>query len=166
MVDCSQIESFCLSQTQEQITKMNFCVLYLICFFLPFGAGFVREQLRPSFAAIRSSKPAFQKLTEPPVRSVKTTTEKKHSESISVAPVSVVKLTWEPEAAEKIRKAITDQIKNRGENERLQPYMVAVVGIPGSGKVRSKVETRVHISGNDEPLTILLCSFRALQALF
>ena len=110
-------------------------VLHLIGFFLPFSTGFTSHHIRPSFAKLKTfSKGAVKELITEPAQ---------EECLLTAAPVSVVKLTWEPETADDIRDVINDRIQRRGENERHQPYMVAVVGIPGSGKVRSKSQKLV-----------------------
>lgn len=58
------------------------------------------------------------------------------------APASVIKLTWEPEVESQIRQQIQEKMDTPmtpdEERRRMeQPYMVAVVGIPGSGKSTS-----------------------------
>jgi pantothenate kinase len=47
-----------------------------------------------------------------------------------------LKLTWEPEVAAGIRKSCEETVPTTEEEED-RPYMVAVVGIPGSGKTTS-----------------------------
>jgi pantothenate kinase len=58
-----------------------------------------------------------------------------------VAPVSVIKLTWEAAVAEQIRQAVLEKYARPEPTDECtasnEPYMVAVVGIPGSGKSTS-----------------------------
>jgi pantothenate kinase len=55
-----------------------------------------------------------------------------------VAPVSVIKLTWEPAVAEQIRQVVLEKYARPAtDTASSQPFMVAVVGIPGSGKSTS-----------------------------
>jgi hypothetical protein len=105
-------------------------VVLLISWLAPGAAFAVKDHRRPSFLSVQgaASGAAFQQLVEPSIMDHDDLCE------VSPAPVSVIKLTWEPEIAETIRRVIVEQTELQDSVKR--PFMVAVVGIPGSGKVR------------------------------
>ena len=122
-------------------------VAYLSCL-LPLCAGFATVQHRkPTFTSsaqvLLYREANFVSLVEPTavLEPIPETTMTQEPITELVAPVSVIKLTWEAEVEQTIRRAVMEQL-HRAEtpSEALmcrKPYMVAVVGIPGSGKSTS-----------------------------
>lgn len=68
--------------------------------------------------------------------------QRTHS-STMMAPASVITLSWEPDVESQIRQHIHDRFSRPETTDEFkeqlnsQPYMVAVIGIPGSGKSTS-----------------------------
>ena len=97
---------------------------------------------RPRPARTTSALPAYESVTEPLII-MEPFTQTVVSEPLTdlVAPVSEIKLTWEPAVAEQIRKIILEKHARPEPADEFtasnEPYMVAVIGIPGSGKSTS-----------------------------
>ncbi len=81
-------------------------------------------------------------------------------------PANAVEITWEPGAAEIFRAIVAERDANG--IDRTRPYMVAIVGIPGSGKVRRARErgasqdvVLVALTKKKAPLLTLSKPYRA-----
>lgn len=95
----------------------------LICIFLDLAPD--------GMSTTRPEAPTTTAGTVPAVASLADTLV---AEAVPIPRVGPVVRTWEPAAAEKFH-SIVAEIDAKGIG-RKQPYMVAIVGIPGSGKVR------------------------------
>jgi pantothenate kinase len=105
------------------------------------SAGF-SAQRKPSFSfstsTCRYREPEYESETEQKVGPL---TQKVASEPVTdlVAPAAVIKLTWEAAVAKQIRRAALEKYARPEATDTAsnQPFMVAIVGIPGSGKSTS-----------------------------
>ena len=102
------------------------------------GAAFAPVQYKPEFSSrvYLYREPNYEPVFDP-------FTETALSDPVTevVPEASIIKLTWESDVAQQIREAVANSYKPEPADSEYsvskQPFMVGVVGIPGSGKSTS-----------------------------